>query len=89
MKNNNKNRKLDFIRGKNKLRLGKQVFRHYLKHVPNVTVSRIEKELLTAKNLLFEKYKLKLRYTFLAISEVNEDFINNTKTIQITLTNRR
>lgn len=87
MKNNSKNRKLKFIREKNKLRVGKyQYYLHFkVSRVPNINIGMI---ILDKMYGLYKKYNLD--YSYLEkrkistdIGYMNDDFVNNLVTVRI------
>lgn len=93
MKNNNRNRKLEYIRYKNRLRLGKAKFSGYVKfnetqdeHLLKIIFEELQKS--TFENL-FKKYRIALRNAILDIGQDGYDFINNQKTARLTLSNRK
>ena len=92
MKNNRKNRKLKFIREKNKLRLGFDKFKAFVKVPENVSdiiiKYAIEDLVCFAKRYLFKKHKLSLNIIEIQTGQDNEDFIRNLKTIVATLRNK-
>ena len=80
MKNNNKNRKLKFIREKNNLRLGLSIFRYIEKDARSTEDSdQYIKELwIRAHNFVLNKYKLKLNIMNKFYSGLDgDDFIEN------------
>jgi len=95
MKNNNKNRKLKFIREKNNLRFGITVFcgsckihnklmndKKALNIISNDCLLKTEKE-------LFKKFKIsKLRNTVLLFGYDGDDFIMDKQTLRIELNNK-
>lgn len=89
MKNNNKNRKLNFIRVKNNLRLG--IVKFYLiekrcgetKINEKYFIDLIEK----AKKLAFKQYKITLRNTEIQSGIIDDDFVKNIITYKICLSN--
>lgn len=89
MKNNNKNRKLNFIRQKNNLRLGVTIFRQAFKIADSTENESIEPYLFKAKVSLYSKYRLRLRNNNIRIGHENLDFILNTRTLLITLHNKK
>jgi hypothetical protein len=88
MKDNNKNRKLKFIRDKNNLRIYRHRFcvsnRIDSDRLENISVDHF---ILEAQQKLLKKYNLKLRNHKVQIGCNNSDFIMNTKTILVTLFN--
>jgi len=92
MKNNNRNRKLKYIRAKNNLRLGITVFK---------SVSKISKEMFSDVNYglvsrlilkqaetdLYRKFKLKLRNHTIKTWYEGDDFINDCYTVVCRLDN--
>jgi len=91
MKNNNKNRKLKFIRAKNSLRLGFSKFYCFEKcsnilKEQSTSKEYLEKLLETAKNSLFKIYKLKLnKATFDILVMDGEDFLKDLHTNRVIL----
>lgn len=93
MKNNNRNRKLKFIREKNRLRLGKQLFKAFCK-VPESLEEKYVKMAIDdliefAKKDLFKKFRLNLRNENFRIGQDGRDFIMNVNTIVVELNNIR
>ncbi len=93
MKNNCKNRKIKFIRYKNNLRLGKTRFScitrvyeemgredmtFYLQHFVRLTTED-----------LFEQLKIKLRTIKIEKFQDSRDFMENSITVRVTLTNEK
>lgn len=93
MKNNNRNRKLNYIRYKNRLRLGKAVFAGYVKFTEtqdDELLKNIFEELQKSTfESLFKKHRMTLRNQVLDIGYNGEDFITNLKTARLTLSNRK
>jgi hypothetical protein len=91
MKDNNKNRKLKFIREKNSLRLGKTRFKAFVKFSDTADerfVEIVKKDLKqVAEADLLNKFKLVLRNHNYNIGTCGDDFIRNLKTALITLHN--
>lgn len=91
MKENNKNRKLKFIREKNNLRLGKITFKAVVKftdtyneHFLNVVKTELKR---IAETDLFNKFKLVLRNHIFKIGAYGDDFVKDIKTAMIILYN--
>lgn len=89
MKNNNRNRKLKFIREKNNLRLGIHIYRYSRKLPRTDKNENVEHYLDWAKDELYKKFKLKLRNNEIRVGQDGVDFIMDTRTLIITLCNRR
>jgi len=88
MKNNNKNRKLKFIREKNNLRLGINSINIFYKISNKIDIITYANYLIDAsKKEIFKKYKLKLRKNSFNFDKCDEDFIKDLITIKITLNN--
>lgn len=89
MKNNRKNRKLEFIREKNNLRLGKTKFYYYEKCSNNFfdTKEYLEPLIKRAQNDLFKRYKLKSKTNLIIKGLIEDDFIKDLKTMCIVLSN--
>jgi len=93
MKNNRKNRKLNFIKAKNSLRLGFGKYKCYqrfsnelLKEEYKETYKElIDSLILDTKNSLFKRYKLKLNSVELVQSYSPDDFIKDLHTNMIVL----
>ena len=87
MKNNRKNRKLNFIIYKNKLRLGFTKF--YLTDKKSVSVENsndyFENLIILAKRICLKKWKLTLNKIEVKQSQTSEDFLNDTITTRIIL----
>ena len=94
MKNNRKNRKLNFIRTKNQLRSGKNKFyctekvSNLLKEELTQTESYWEKLINTAKKSLLKIYKLELRNVEIITGTDGDDFIKNLHTNRVCLFNQ-
>ena len=92
MKNNNKNRKLNYIRLKNNLRTGKANF-YIVSKKPLTSVN--EEYLESTINLLVKKaiqeakklYKIGFKKSAYSIGLVGDDLVNNLTTIKIALSN--
>lgn len=92
MKNNSKNRKLKYIRYKNALKRGRQVFCGYIKlsttkdeNILNIALEELQKSTIEA---LFKKYRIKLKNQTFDFGQDADDFIKNITTIRLTLCNR-
>lgn len=91
MKNNNKNRKLNFIRAKNNLRLGITKF-CYGGKITNTLLKNtiassevIEVYINFAKSQCYKIWKLKLPFKDIEFGYTDDDFIRDLKTYRITL----
>jgi len=89
MKDNNKNRKLNFIREKNSLRLGITKFSISSKFSEEIedlsfVVDNLKNEL---KHILIKKFNIKLRNFEFKTGYVNDDCIMDVKTIIATMHN--
>lgn len=87
MKNNNKNRKLNFIRRKNMLRLGLVEFRCAFKFSNKITdyQKMLDEFYKAADEALFKQYKLKLNKKGFRLGSNDDDFIKDTSSIIIYL----
>lgn len=87
MKDNCKNRKLKFIRDKNRLRLGRIKFYSIVKVYPEMEqdVEYIEYIIDKTKQSLMEKYKLSLNIIGLEKFIDGDDFLKNRSTLRISL----
>lgn len=95
MKNNSKNRKLKFIRQKNRIRLGKESYFVFFKvsnrFINNEEAIKVLTEGFINKALfnLFYNFKIeKVRKIFFSFGEFGEDFLINAKTLKIELSNK-
>lgn len=90
MKNNNKNRKLRFIRIKNKLRQGIIKFYCYDKTAKDIDLDEnyCANLIETAKKSLLKIYNLKLKNIEMQLEgSVDDDFIKNLNTNRVILYN--
>lgn len=92
-KHNRKNRKLEYIRYKNRLRTGKAVFTGYIKYTETqddellkIILEELQK---TTFESLFKKYRITLRNQVLDFGYNGDDFIRNEITARLTLSNRK
>jgi|SRR6478609_7244201 len=88
MKDNRTNRKLKFIRTKNKLRLGQQIFAYHFRLVQECGEECYPDLVRQTQAILIKHYKLKLRNIELSTGYNGDDFIQNYYTLRITLHNR-
>lgn len=92
MKTNNKNRKLSYIRYKNKLRIGRESFGAYLRFQNDLDESvlklAIEKLCKNLVDEVWKKYRIILRNCDLFIGHNYDDIIYDRQTARITLHNR-
>jgi hypothetical protein len=87
MKDNNKNRKLKFIRNKNRLRFGITKFyctRRVTQEVFNDNFD-FEQLVITAKKSLLKEYKLSLPKITIDSGHNGDDFIKNYITVRVQL----
>lgn len=86
MKNNRKNNKLLFIRKKNNLRLGKNVYRQVFK-ISNSEETDIDFGCFVNEtiSLLHREFNLKLNNVDTQVGANGYDFIKNTRSLLITL----
>lgn len=91
MKNNRKNRKLNFIRTKNGFRAGKYEFSYIEKVSINFPVNEqyLERLFSKAKKMLFKKYKISLPYLTLYRAQDGDDFIRDRITYRVVLTKKQ
>lgn len=91
MKYNNKNRKLVFIRNKNKFRLGKKRFKAFTKYsnlLDENAIKLIVEDLFHfAEKDLFKKCRLKLRNAEFRFGTDGEDFMYNRNSAIVELYN--
>ena len=88
-----KQRKLEYIRLKNKLRIGKSKFKTYTKFSNELIddtdfmIGFIKQSLNDAEKMLFKKFRIILDQFYFQIGMDDNDFLRNTKTLMITLYN--
>lgn len=94
MKNNNRNRKLNYIREKNNLRLGKRPFTIFGKISNELfddekALEQVIKQLTNdASKEVKNKFKLFLKRVIIQFVYNGDDFIKDQQTIKIELTNK-
>lgn len=88
MKNNNKNRKLNFIRKKNKLRLGFISYYGYRKFVV-IDEKTINDAIILTKEKCLNEFKIIPRFMTIMKGKDGDDFMLQTNTLWIKLTNKR
>ena len=87
MKDNRKNRNLEFIRIKNGLRLGKIKFSNGITFSNSIDINEVMITSfidMTNKSLM-NQYKLKLPNCEFLFGTEGEDFLNDTTTLRVTL----
>ena len=85
MKDNRKNRKLNFITIKNRLRTGVISFYGWEKTSEALDAESLEKLVNTVKSSLLKIYKLRLPEFEIKEGYHGDDFINNVNTYQVRL----
>ena len=87
MKNNRKNRNLEFIRTKNKLRLGQMSYVYFEKfsHTIEPTEEILRMLINDARNALFRACKLHLTKCTLMSGTLGDDLLNDLYTIRVSL----
>jgi len=95
MKNNNRNRKLEYIREKNNYRLGKRPFTVFSKisnefmNDEKALEQAIIKIVNDASKEFKNKFKFFLRRVIIRFGDNYDDFIKDQKTLRIELTNKK
>lgn len=85
MKNNRKNRKLQYIRTKNNIRLRKKFFHHWFKVPIGTDASVIDKEINETMAYFTNKYRLSLSIKTLNNMTTATDVIKNLTTYSMVI----